>query len=90
VGAEEKREGPLQQRRRFRRTAPRPSAWGSAELLPILPHDRGGRLQPNAATLVDKGTFGGYSPDNVLGSEYRRHLAAILRTNSCKQSKLSC
>ena len=69
-----------QQRRRFRCRARLPAPRRPTKLLPILPHDRGCRFQPNAdaATLVDIGAFGGYSPDNVLGSEYRRHLAATL------------
>jgi hypothetical protein len=46
-------------------------------LLAVLPHDRSGRSKPNAdgATLVDEGTLSGNPPDNVLGSQYRRHPA---------------
>jgi len=46
----------------------------------VLPHYRGRRLQPNAntAALVDKGALGGYSPDDILRSQYPRHLAATL------------
>jgi hypothetical protein len=45
-------------------------------LLPIPPHDRGRRLQPNAyaAALVDKGALGGNSPDDILGGQYQCHL----------------
>jgi hypothetical protein len=40
------------------------------ELLSVLSHDRGCRLQPNAdaAALIDKGAFGGYAPDNILNA----------------------
>jgi hypothetical protein len=49
-------------------------------LLPILPHDRSGRFHPNAdtATLVDIGAFGGNAPDDILGGQYRCHVAATL------------
>jgi hypothetical protein len=52
----------------------------SAKLLTILPHDRDRRLQldPDAAALINKGALGGNSPDDILGSQYRRHLAATL------------
>jgi len=38
-------------------------------LVCVLPHDRSGRFQPNAdsAALIDKGTFGGNAPDDILG-----------------------
>jgi hypothetical protein len=47
---------------------------------PYRPHDRGGRLQPNAdaAALVELGAFGGNAPDDVLGGQYRCHYAATL------------
>jgi len=50
-------------------------------LLPILPHDRGGRFEPNtdSAALVDKGTLGGDAADDILGGQYRRHPATTLR-----------
>jgi hypothetical protein len=49
-------------------------------LLAILAHDRV-RFQANAdgAALVDKGTLGGYPPDDILGGQYRRHSATTLR-----------
>jgi hypothetical protein len=49
-------------------------------LLPILAHDRGHRLQPDAdaAPLVNKGTLGGNAPDDILGGQYRCHFAATL------------
>jgi hypothetical protein len=51
-----------------------------AELLPILPHDRRSRFEPNAdpASVVDIGAFGGDAPDDVLGGQYRCHLAPAL------------
>ena len=51
------------------------------ELVSILPHDRGGRFQPNAdgAALIDKGTLGGNAPDDILGGQYRRHPVTTLR-----------
>jgi hypothetical protein len=50
-------------------------------LASVLPHDRGGRLQPNTdgAALVDKGTLGGNAPHDILGRQYRRHPATTLR-----------
>jgi hypothetical protein len=44
-------------------------------LLPVLPHDRRGRLQvdANGTALVDIGALGGNSPADILGSRYRRH-----------------
>jgi hypothetical protein len=47
-------------------------------LLAILPHDCGGRPQPDsdAAALVDKGALGGNSSDDILGGQYRHHFAA--------------
>ena len=52
----------------------------SAKLLPILPHDRRSRFEPNAdpASVVDIGAFGGDAPDDVLGGQYQCHLAATL------------
>jgi hypothetical protein len=40
-----------------------------AELLAVFAHDRGSGSQANAdgAALVDKGTLGGYPPDDILG-----------------------
>jgi hypothetical protein len=47
------------------------------KLLPVAPHDRRRRLEPNAdaATLVDIGAFGGDAPDDILGGQYRCHLS---------------
>jgi len=66
--------GGSEERRRFCRPRP-PLTTQGPELLAILPHDRGGRLQPNAdgAALVDKGAFGGDPPDDILGGQHRRH-----------------
>jgi hypothetical protein len=38
-------------------------------LLSVLPHYRGRRLHPNAATaaIVDEGALGGDATDNILG-----------------------
>jgi len=57
-----------------------PAPGRPPELLTVLPHYRGRRPQPNAntAALVDKGALGGYSPDDILRSQYPRHLAATL------------
>jgi hypothetical protein len=48
-------------------------------LASILPHDRGGRFQPNtnSAALIDKGTLGGNAPNDIHGGQYRRHLATL-------------
>jgi hypothetical protein len=45
-----------------------------------IPHDCDGRLEANAdgATLVDEGTLGGNSPDDILSGQYRCHIAATL------------
>jgi len=50
-------------------------------LISILPHDRGGRFEPNAdgAAIIDKGTLGGNAPDDILEGQYRRHPATTLR-----------
>jgi hypothetical protein len=47
----------------------------AAELLAVLTHDRGGRLQPNAdgTALVDEGALCGDPPDGILRCQYRRH-----------------
>lgn len=52
-----------------------------AELLAVLVHDRGSGFQANTdgAALVDKGTLGGYPPDDILGGQYCRHPATTLR-----------
>jgi hypothetical protein len=52
--------------------AAEPAAPGIA---PVPPHDRSGRLKPNAdgAALVDEGTLGGNPPDDILRCQYRRH-----------------
>jgi len=52
-----------------------------AELLSVLPHNRGRGLQPDADTtpIIDIGALGGNSPDDILGSQYRRHPATTLR-----------
>jgi hypothetical protein len=48
-------------------------------LISILPHDRGDRFQPNTygAALIGKGTLGGNASDDMLGGQYRRHLATL-------------
>jgi len=63
------------------RPTPTLSPRRPAELLPILPHDRRRRLQPNtdAATLVDIGALGGNAPDDILGGQYRCHRATLTR-----------
>jgi hypothetical protein len=45
------------------------------ELLAVLTHDHGGRLQPNAdgTALVDEGALCGDPPDDILRCQYRRH-----------------
>jgi hypothetical protein len=52
-----------------------------AELVSILPHDRGGRFEPNSdgAALIDKDTLGGNAPDDILRGQYRRHPATTFR-----------
>jgi hypothetical protein len=57
-----------------------PAPGRPAELLAVLPHDRGCRFQPDAdaAALVDKGALGGYPPNDIFGSQYPRHFAATL------------
>jgi hypothetical protein len=49
-------------------------------LVAALPHDRCGRFKPNAdsATLVDISALGGNSTDDILGGQYRSHVAATL------------
>jgi len=49
-------------------------------LVAVLPHDRCGRFKPNAdaATLVDISALGGKSTDDILGVQYRSHVAATL------------
>jgi hypothetical protein len=44
-------------------------------LLAVLPQDRCGRFKPNAdaAALVEISALGGYSTDDILGGQYRRH-----------------
>jgi hypothetical protein len=71
-----------EERRRLGR--PRPTLTPRRpELLSILPHDCGGWLKANAdgATVVDKGTLGSYSPDDILGGQYWRHPAHQLETH---------
>jgi hypothetical protein len=48
-------------------------------LASVLPHDRGGRFEPNTdgTAVIDKGTLGGDAPDVILGD--RRHPATTLR-----------
>jgi hypothetical protein len=50
-------------------------------LLTVPPNDRCRRLQPNAdaATVIDIGAFGRYSADDILGSQYRRHLCRPMK-----------
>jgi hypothetical protein len=62
-------------------------------LLPILPHDRGGRPQPDsdAAALVDKGALGGDAPDDILGGQNIGGIFAATPTGIvCKQYKFWC
>jgi hypothetical protein len=43
-------------------------------LLSVPPHDRGLRLEANAAAaFVDISALGGNAPDNILGGQYRCH-----------------
>ena len=48
-------------------------------MLPIAPHDRRRRLEPNAdaAALVDIGAFRGDVPDDILGGQYRCHRSSL-------------
>ena len=50
------------------------------EIARRMPHDRCGRFKPNAdaAALVDISALGGYSTDDILGGQYRCHVAATL------------
>jgi hypothetical protein len=50
-------------------------------LVAVLPHDRCSRFKPNAdaAALVDISALGGNSTDDILGGQYRCHVAATLR-----------
>ena len=68
----------LEQRCRFRLSARLLAPGRPAELLSMLLHDRGRRFEADAepATLVDKGALGGNSSDDILGGQYRWHLAA--------------
>jgi hypothetical protein len=52
-------------------------------LLAVLPHYLGRRSQPNPdpTLIVDKGALGGYTPDDILGGQYRRH--PTLRRTPC-------
>jgi hypothetical protein len=47
----------------------------AAELLTVLAHGRGGRLQSNAdgTALVDEDALCGDPPDDILRCQYRRH-----------------
>ena len=47
-----------------------------SKLLPVSPHDRRRRFQPNAdaAAMIDTGAFGGNAPDDIFGGQYPRHL----------------
>ena len=49
-------------------------------MLGVLPHDRCGRFKPNAdaAALVEISALGGNSTDDILGVQYRSHVAATL------------
>ena len=49
-------------------------------MLAVLPHDRCGRFKPDAdaAALIDISALGGNSTDDVLGGQYRCHVAATL------------
>ena len=50
------------------------------KLVAVLPHDRCGGFKPNddAAALIDISALGGNSTDDILGGQYRCHVAAIL------------
>jgi hypothetical protein len=67
------------QRWRFRRPRP-PLTPRCPKLVAVLPHDRCGRFKPNAdaAVLIDISAVGGNSTDDVLGGQYRCHIAATL------------
>ena len=45
------------------------------ELLPIPPHNRGGRFEPDAdtAAVIDIGALRGNAPDDILRGQYRCH-----------------
>jgi hypothetical protein len=49
-------------------------------LLAVLPHDRCGRFKPNAdaTALIDISALGRNAPDDILGGQYRCHVAATL------------
>jgi hypothetical protein len=66
--AEKKREGAFTGRRWFRRAASLPAPSHPTELLTVLPHDRGRRLQPNAdtAALIDKSALGRYPSNDIF------------------------
>jgi hypothetical protein len=46
-------------------------------LVAVLPHDRCGPFKPDAdtAALVEISALGGNSTDDILGGQYRCHLA---------------
>jgi hypothetical protein len=46
-------------------------------LLAVLPHNRCGRFKPNAdaTALIEISALGGNSTDDILGGQYRCHLA---------------
>jgi hypothetical protein len=50
-------------------------------LFSVLPHDRSGRLEANtdSTALINEGTLGGNSPDDILRGQYPRHPGTNLR-----------
>jgi hypothetical protein len=58
-----------------------PGKWLAVSAGAVLPHDRCSRFKPNAdaAALVDISALGGNSTDDILGGQYRCHVAATLR-----------
>jgi hypothetical protein len=56
----------------------------SAELLAVLMHDHGGRLQPNAdgTALIYEGALCGDPPDDILRCQYERHRDHLAKTLS--------
>ena len=49
-------------------------------MLAVLPHNRCGRFKPNAdaTALIEISALGGNSTDDILGGQYRCHVAATL------------
>src|ERR1700730_11970 len=71
----------MHSKQRWRFRGPRPPLTPRCpKLVAVLPHDRCGRFKPNAdaAALVDISALGGNSTDDILGGQYRCHVAATL------------